>query len=216
LKQRELVCISIIDNGCGIPQETLNRVFEPFFTTKSSTKGTGLGMAMVQGAIKRQNGAIEISSHVDQGTIVRIFLPRLQQRRQQARVEKCVGLVLGQGELLILADDDDFVRDSHKDALIQLGYRVIPVADGLQAVDACRNFPEAALAISDIVMPELDGISAGHQMRELNPDLPLIYMTGYAEKAEDFSRLPKNAKILKKPATIEQLSQMVARLLGHC
>jgi|GEM_PF-1626428 len=216
LKQRELVCISVIDNGCGIPPELQGRIFEPFFTTKAINKGTGLGMAMVFGAITRQGGTVEISSHVDQGTIVRLYLPRVHLAREHQQPDECQGLISGQGELLILADDDAFIRESYKDALIQLGYRVIAVADGRQAVDAYRSCPQVALVISDIVMPELDGISAGQMVRETDAALPLLYMTGYADKADRSKLLPAGAKIIKKPVTIQQLSQEIARLLGHC
>lgn len=215
LKQRQLVCISVIDNGCGIPPEIQAKIFEPFFTTKEINKGTGLGLAMVYGAIKRQQGVVEIISNIDQGTIVRLYLPRVQVDATLPVEETDEGLVGGLGELLILADDDAFVRDSHKDALIQLGYRVLPVADGQQALDTFQGCPQVALVISDIVMPNLDGVTAGRMMREINPDLPLLFMSGYADRAEHSKDLPTGAEILKKPASIEQLSQKVARLLRH-
>ncbi len=212
LSQSHLVCISVIDNGCGISPEIQTKIFEPFFTTKQVNKGTGLGLAMVYGAIKRQQGAIEIVSNLNQGTIVRVFLPWVQQAVPGSPAEE-EGLVYGQGELLILADDDAFVRDSHKDVLIQLGYRVLAVADGQQAVETFQHQPQVALVISDIVMPNLDGVAAGQLMRKVNPQLPLLFISGYAEKVEDRKALPKDAEILKKPASIERLSQAVARLL---
>ena len=215
LNQRQLVCISVIDNGCGISPDIQAKIFEPFFTTKEVNKGTGLGLAMVYGAIKRQQGAIEIVSNLNQGTIVRLFLPCAHQDAPELVAEVDESLVYGQGELLILADDDVFIRDSHKDALIQLGYRVLPVADGQQAIDTFQAQPQVALVISDIVMPNLDGVTAGRMMRKINTNLPLLFMSGYADKVEGRKSLPKGAEILKKPASIEQLSQVVARLLRH-
>lgn len=215
VKQRQLVRISVIDNGCGIAPDMQAKIFEPFFTTKKVSKGSGLGLAMVYGAITRQQGVIEILSNVNQGTIVRLYLPRVPADAVPAVSAEVEGLAYGQGELLILADDDDFVRDSHKDALIQLGYRVLPVADGQQAVDTFRECPQVALVICDIVMPNLDGVTAGRLMRDINPDLPLLYLSGYADRTdrEKLADLPPGAEILKKPANIEQLSQKVARLL---
>lgn len=213
LQQSELVCVTVTDNGCGMLPEVRGKIFEPFFSTKAVNRGTGLGLAMVYGAIKRQNGAIQISSYAGQGTIVRIYLPRSLENVASEIAEVAPQLVYGRGELLILADDDAFVRESHKDALVQLGYRVIPVADGQQALDVYQANQQVALVISDIVMPTLDGLVAARMMRKINNDLPLLFMTGYADRAESAAELPAGAAIIKKPADIEQLSQKVAFLL---
>ncbi len=215
LKQKQLVCLSVTDNGCGVPAELQSKVFDPFFTTKGVNQGTGLGLAMVYGAVKRQDGAIKISSYPGQGTIIRLYLPRSLAGGSAVEPVAPPVLTYGHGELLILADDDAFVRESHKDALVQLGYRVIPVADGQQAVDTFRATPTVALVISDIVMPNLDGVTAGRMMRDIDPDLPLLYMTGYADRSEAAEDLPAGADVLKKPANIEQLSEAVALLLKH-
>jgi CheY-like chemotaxis protein len=125
------------------------------------------------------------------------------------------GIIYGQGELLILADDDEFVRESHRDALVQLGYRVLSAADGQQALDMYQDCPQVALVICDVVMPNLDGMTAGRKMRDINADLPLLYMSGYADKTEKHGNLPEGAEILNKPASIELLSRKVAKLLHH-
>ncbi len=214
VKQNHLVQVSVADNGCGIPDELLENIFEPFFSTKEVKKGTGLGLAMVYGAVARQHGAIEISSQVGSGTTFSLFLPRAE-ALETTLDPADDGLVFGHGEVVILADDDSFVRDSHQDALEHLGYRVLPAADGQQALETFRSTPEVALAICDIVMPVLDGITAGEKMRELNSALPLLYMSGYADKVEYRDSLPEGAEILDKPVTVEQLSQRVAALLNQ-
>ncbi len=215
LKQSELVCISVIDNGCGIPQALHKQIFEPFFTTKQEKSSTGLGLSMVADAVERLQGVIELTSIPGQGTIMRLFLPcdwkTQDERRNGAREE----LEYGQGELLLLADDDDFVRDSHKDVLVQLGYRVLAVADGRQAVEAFSEYPQVVMAILDVAMPKLDGISAAQQMRQLRPELPVLFMTGYADRVLAKQALPDDAELLHKPASMPELSRRVQRLLAQ-
>ncbi len=213
LAQRELICLTVIDNGCGIADEVRDRIFDPFFTTKKLSKGTGLGLAMVFGAVQRQGGCLAIDSHPGQGTIVRLYLPRLREVTDDIRLTKGGELSYGQGELILLADDDSFVRDSHQEALVQLGYRVLAAADGIQALEALDNFPQIELAILDVVMPNLDGVSAGAQMRSNRPELPILYMTGYAERLDRQQALPAEAEVLTKPATMAELSQKIAQLL---
>lgn len=213
LTQKELVCFAVIDNGCGIKEELRDKIFDPFFTTKKLHKGTGLGLAMVFGAVRRQAGCIEIDSHQDQGTIVRLYLPRLLEDTKDIRRTDGGELNYGQGELILLADDDDFVRETHQEVLVQLGYRVLAVSDGIQAFEAFEACPQLAMAILDVVMPNLDGVSAGQQMLESNPELPVLYMTGYAEKLDEQQALPAEAEVLTKPATMAELSQKIHRLL---
>ena len=213
INQQHLLCISVIDNGCGIPEKLQQQIFTPFFTTKKEQKGTGLGLSMVADAVARLQGVIEVMSTPEQGTIMRLYLPREQQTVDERRNGTREKLEYGQGELLLLADDDAFVRDSHKDVLVQLGYRVLAVADGQQALEALEASPQVVLAILDVAMPKLDGISAAQQMRQLRPDLPVLFMTGYADRVLARQTLPDDAEMLSKPASMPELSRRVQRLL---
>ncbi len=213
LKQKQLVCISVIDNGCGIPPELHEQIFAPFFTSKKEQQGTGLGLSMVADAVKRLHGVIELNSIPEQGTIMRLFLPLELQEIDERRNNSREDLEYGQGELLLLADDDDFVRDSHKDVLVQLGYRVLAVADGRQALEAFAEYPQVVMAILDVAMPKLDGISAAQQMRQIRPELPVLFMTGYADRVLTKQTLPADAEMLNKPAAMPELSRRVHRLL---
>ncbi len=213
ISQQELVRLSVIDNGCGISEELRDKIFDPFFTTKNLGKGTGLGLAMVFGAIRRQGGGIEVDSRPGQGTIVRVYLPRVLELAEDIRETSESDLDYGQGELILLADDDDFVRDTHQEVLVQLGYRVLAVSDGIQALEAFEACSQIAMVILDVVMPNLDGVSAGEQIKKQNPQLPLLYMTGYADRLDSQQALPADAEVLNKPATMTELSQKVSRLL---
>ena len=213
IKHQDLVCISVIDNGRGVPQELHKKIFTPFFTTKKKTQGTGLGLSMVADAVKRLQGAIELNSVPGQGTIMRLFLPCELQQADERRNGLREDLEYGQGELLLLADDDAFVRDSHKDVLVQLGYRVLAVADGRQALEAFTEYPQVVMAILDVAMPKLDGVSAAQQMRQIRPELPVLFMTGYADRVLAKQSLPDDAELLNKPAGMPELSRRVHRLL---
>jgi CheY-like chemotaxis protein len=215
IQQRELVCISVIDNGCGIPQELHKQIFAPYFTTKQEHQGVGLGLSMVADAVTRLQGVIELNSIPKQGTIMRLYLPIAQQEAGERRDGSREELEYGQGELLLLADDDVFVRDSHKDVLVQLGYRVLAVADGQQAVEAFSEYPQVVMAILDVAMPKLDGISAAEQMRQLRPELPVLFMSGYADRVLAKQTLPADAELLHKPASMPELSRRVQRLLAQ-
>jgi signal transduction histidine kinase/ActR/RegA family two-component response regulator len=213
IESKELVCISIIDNGCGIPLELQQQIFTAFFTTKKAPPGTGLGLSMVADAVKRLHGVIELNSIPGQGTILRLFLPCERQETAERRNDSREELVYGQGELLLLADDDVFVRDSHKDVLVQLGYRVLAVADGCQAVEAFTEYPQVVMAILDVTMPKLDGVAAAQQMRQIRPELPVLFLTGYADRVLAKQTLPAEAEMLYKPASMPELSRRVQRLL---
>ena len=144
---------------------------------------------------------------------MRLFLPCELQQADERRNGLREDLEYGQGELLLLADDDAFVRDSHKDVLVQLGYRVLAVADGRQALEAFTEYPQVVMAILDVAMPKLDGVSAAQQMRQIRPELPVLFMTGYADRVLAKQSLPDDAELLNKPAGMPELSRRVHRLL---
>ncbi len=212
LGQRELVRLSVIDNGCGMSAELQQKVFTPFFSTRDSNESNGLGLALVAAALKQQHGVIELNSIEGQGTIIRIYLPR----ESLATAEEAVTeLEYGRGELLLLADDDSFVRESHKEVLTQLGYRVLAVSDGRQAVEAYQEYPQICMAILDVAMPVLDGISAASELQQLDPQLPILFMTGYADRNMARQALPEEAEVLQKPASMPELSSRVHKLLSE-
>ena len=202
------VQITVADNGTGMDGATLARVFEPFFTTKKFGLGSGLGMAMVYGFIKQSGGGVRIRSRQAVGTTVSLLLP--QAPRAAAAGEPAL-LASGarirplEGRLVLLVEDDDKVRDVVRKQLSALGCAVLEAESGHEAADMVENIPAIAIVLSDIVMPGgMDGRALARFVRRFRPELPVLLMSGYADKAatglED-SALP----VLAKPFTPELL-----------
>jgi len=211
------VQITVADNGTGMDGATLARVFEPFFTTKKFGLGSGLGMAMVYGFIKQSGGGVRIRSRQAVGTTVSLLLP--QAPRAAAAGEPAL-LASGarirplEGRLVLLVEDDDKVRDVVRKQLSALGCAVLEAESGHEAADMVENIPAIAIVLSDIVMPGgMDGRALARFVRRFRPELPVVLMSGYADKAatglED-SALPVLAKPFTQELLLEALHAAIA------
>jgi two-component system cell cycle sensor histidine kinase/response regulator CckA len=217
----DYVLIEISDTGTGIPAGIVDKIFEPFFSTKDVGKGTGLGLSTVYGIVKQTGGFVYVDSVANQGTVFRIFLPRYQPGADSAETV-VVGNgaasadkpraqdLTGQGTIL-LVEDEDGLRSLNARGLRSRGYTVIEAANGVEAMEALtREEGEIDLVVSDVVMPEMDGPTLLTEMRKKNPDLRIIFVSGYAEEAFEKS-LPKNEQFafLAKPFTLSKLIEAV-------
>ena len=212
LKGGEYACISVMDNGCGIPAEDRAHVFEPFFTTKEEGKGSGLGLAMVYGAVKTHEGWVyAYPGEGDVGTTMKIYLPLVDQQVQQQPEHSSDTEVEGKGEWVLLVDDNVDVLNVGKDVLEGLNYQVLTATDGLEAVEVYTAHQEKIdLLILDVVMPGLGGFEALKQIRQINPDVKALFATGYNKASKEASDVAlKDEKIISKPFAISELSQMI-------
>jgi two-component system cell cycle sensor histidine kinase/response regulator CckA len=223
----DYVRIDIIDTGTGIPADIREKIFEPFFSTKEVGKGTGLGLSTVYGIVKQTGGFIYVDSEEGKGTSFHIFLPRhhaeLETPAEQhaangakdaAAEPKRVDLT-GQGTIL-LVEDEDGLRSLNARGLRSRGYSVIEAANGIEAMEALEEKNGAVdLVVSDVVMPEMDGPTLLKEMRGRNPDLKIIFVSGYAEDAFEKS-LPENEQFafLPKPFTLAQLVAAVKETMA--
>ncbi|WP_198401636.1 hybrid sensor histidine kinase/response regulator [Ghiorsea bivora] len=210
--------LSIQDNGCGIPDEHLEHLFEPFFTTKDVGRGTGLGLSMVFGAVKRHQGFVEVASHENQGTTFHVYIPLLQNKTALPKTENSDKLTTkGHGELILLVDDEAMMLEMGTDVLQSLGYRVLQASDGLEAVDIfTANQHDIALVITDIVMPRLGGIEAAERIRNIQANSKIIFSSGYdPDSTLTQNILAKNEIILSKPYHINALSEAIAKALRN-
>ncbi len=220
LTAEALALIRVIDNGCGMSPEIREQIFEPFFTTKEVGKGTGLGLSMAYGAIERHGGFIEVDSEPGRGSEFRIYLPLTgaegEADEPASRTTGRSGPPKGRGELILLADDEKVVRDLGRRILEHLGYRVITAADGVEAVRLFREHRQAlSLAVLDLIMPRKGGAAAASKMRELAPDFPVLFVTGYdlgATAAEVTGW--EHAAVLAKPYRVHELGRRIRRLLA--
>lgn len=208
--------IRVADNGAGIASEHLEKIFEPFFTTKGVGKGTGLGLAMVYGAVSNHGGVIEVESKPGRGTAFYIYLPIYSQHIDSGTDHAVQAEVMqGKGETILLVDDEQSVRSAVAGVLENLGYQVVTASDGEQAVAQFQQYrDEISLAILDVVMPKMGGMEAARQIRERHAGLPIILATGYdREKALKSGERPERALFLSKPFSVEVLSVALRTLL---
>jgi CheY-like chemotaxis protein len=209
------VMITVSDTGSGIPPELRSRIFEPFFTTKPADKGTGLGLSTVMNIIKRHDGFVELDSEVGKGTTFKIHIPAVTAATAQESELKGAALPSGNGEVVLLVDDEVSVLELGKSTLTNYGYRLLTAGNGLEAI-ACFELHkhEIRLVIMDADMPYLDGISALRRIRKIDPNVPVIiasassYDTGYVSKLSHIITLPK-------PYGVEDLVRGAAQALGN-
>ncbi|MBB5687343.1 hybrid sensor histidine kinase/response regulator [Sphingobium boeckii] len=201
--------LKMSDNGSGIPSEILSKIFEPFFTTKEVGKGTGLGLSTVYGIVKQSGGFIFADSKLGEGTVFTIYLPVHQ---AEAVVEAVTPKKAKQGELwgsgtILLVEDEDMVRAVAERALTRHGYTVLTATNGEEALEVLAGDIAIDLLVSDVVMPTMDGPTMVKIARETFPDMPILFMSGYAEeqlrKSIDLDRVA----FLPKPFSVHQLAE---------
>ncbi|GAV19249.1 two-component system, cell cycle sensor histidine kinase and response regulator CckA [Mariprofundus micogutta] len=207
--------LSIEDNGCGIAEHDHQHLFEPFFSTKEQGEGTGLGLAMVFGAVKTHQGFIEADSTEGNGSTFHVYIPIQQEHRQVSPEPSTARVTEGNGETILIVDDEEIVRRSNSEILESINYNVRVASNGLEAVEIIANNPnEITLILIDIVMPKLGGKEAIEQIRKIQPDIKVIFSTGYdKDKALRHEALPAGTALLSKPHTIQKLSETIKSLL---
>jgi two-component system cell cycle sensor histidine kinase/response regulator CckA len=216
LPAADYVLIETVDCGTGIPPEIIEQIFEPFFTTKEIGKGTGLGLSTVYGFIKQTGGYLYVDSEIGKGTTFRIYLPRHVASEAELALPKTEVAPqpqtaksaddTGQGTIL-LVEDEEGLRGLNARGLSSRGYNVLEAGNGLEAIEVLESRDgKIDLVVSDVVMPEMDGPTLFKELRQRNPDLKIIFVSGYAEEA--FSKsLPEGGQFtfLAKPFTLKQL-----------
>ncbi len=214
VKQNQFALLSVGDNGVGIQNEDIDKIFEPFFSTKEAGKGTGLGLSMVYGAIESHNGVIEVDSEVGKGTVFTIYLPIIVGLKgEQVSPERTI--VKGNDQLILIADDNEPLREVIEATLINLKFRVISAVDGEDAFNLYEKHKnEICLVILDVIMPKINGVDAAVKIRQLDSTMPIIFATGYDKKgAISAQQQVKNSVILNKPFSAKELSKTINQLL---
>jgi signal transduction histidine kinase/CheY-like chemotaxis protein len=214
----QYVCIAVSDTGMGMDEATVAKAFEPFFTTKPVGRGTGLGLSQVYGFVKQSGGHVKIYSEVDQGTTVKIYLPRLTSAESIANDETDLPVPEGQSEETILVvEDDDEVRTYSVEILRELGYRVVEAHDGPSALRLLERQVRVDLLFTDVVLPGgVTGAQVAAQARELKPSLKVLFTTGYARNAIiHHGRLDKGVKLITKPFGSTELAARVRDVLDE-
>jgi PAS domain S-box-containing protein len=210
----QYVLIAVTDTGCGVPQDLLEKVFEPFFTTKPDGRGTGLGLSMVYGFVKQSGGHIKIYSELGQGTTVKLYLPRSRQAEQLSS-EVRDSAPTGGSETVLVAEDDDAVRDSVVALFTQLGYHVLQAHDAQSALAIVESGVAIDLLFTDVIMPgRLRSPELAVKARQRLPGIAVLFTSGYTENAiVHGGRLDEGLELLSKPYSGDALARKVRQVL---
>jgi len=210
--------VSIQDNGCGISEACVKHIFEPFFTTKEAGKGTGLGLAMVYGAIKSHHGYIEVESISGHGCTFHLYFPLMNadETSQDTPATDTTQPIEGHGEAILVADDEQILREVTAEILEGLGYRVFEAKDGSEALALLQQHQnEIKLALLDVIMPHLGGVQLAQKIRDLGINIPILFVTGYdtSQVYRDGEQVIKNSKALSKPLQYDELHREMRMFL---
>ena len=209
---KEYLILSVTDTGTGMTEEVMEHIFEPFFTTKSMDKGTGMGLSIVHGIVTSHEGVIRVSSKPDKGSSFILYFPVVdaispveKENMPQAR---------GGSEHLLLVDDEEIITLMLKEALTKLGYRVTSFSKSKEALAAFqRDSGRFDLLLTDLTMPDMNGLTLAERLLEMKPGLPVIIMTGYGALPEEEFPQELSKNIIRKPFELYELTELLRTLL---
>jgi len=224
----DYTALYIADTGKGIPPQLMGKIFEPFFTTKDIGKGTGLGLSTVYGIVKQSGGYIFADSKAGEGATFSIYFPvykgsdreapQLPESSSEANKPAPRKELWGSGHIL-LVEDEDMVRAVAERALTRQGYTVVTASDGEEGLQHLTSMAEDDnmfhMIVSDVVMPNMDGPTMARQARTQYPDIPILFMSGYAEEQLRKSINLDNVAFLPKPFSVAQLAEAVGEVLAE-
>ena len=209
------VLIAISDNGSGMNEETKSHIFEPFFTTKEPGKGTGLGLSTVYGIVKQSGGSIWVYSEPDKGTTFKVYLPRVDQTAEEIKRTTSTSELPRGTETILLAEDEEVVRNLVRSVLEKLGYTILEAANGGAGLLICERHPGTIhLLLTDVVMPEMSGRELADRLNNVRPEMKILYMSGYTEKAiNHHGVLDEKVNFIHKPFSPAALAMKVREVL---
>jgi PAS domain S-box-containing protein len=217
------VMLAVSDTGDGMDTETQAHMFEPFFTTKAPGKGTGLGLATVYGVVKHSDGWIWVNSEPGRGTTFQIYLPRVQESRdEEIRVKQSdtapsLATAPKGTETVLVVEDQDGIRDIVRESLRRNGYKVLIAVDGNEALQMASAYPDPIhLLVTDLVMPNIGGRELAQRLTPLRPGMKVLFMSGYSEhSALEIEATSQSATVLQKPFSLDALACNVRRVLDE-
>ena len=215
-KPGKYVSIGVIDTGLGIPEQNLTKIFDPFFTTKEHGHGTGLGLSTVAGIVRSHGGFVNVYSEIGRGARFRVYLPAIESARAAPAKPSRRDLPVGDGELILVIDDENAIREVAKETLTAFGYRVMVASDGAEAMAVfAAHKNEVKVVITDMMMPYMDGPATIRALQKINPRVPIIASSGFtvdhraAESSGNSVRM-----FLPKPYSADKLLTALAEIIG--
>ncbi len=211
----DYVVVALTDNGIGMSREVLDRAFEPFFTTKPIGRGTGLGLSSIYGFAKQSGGNLTIYSEEGVGTTIKLYIPRSTNKIGTDVQAADNSEPQGAGERILLVEDDEYLRRAAKRSIISLGYEVHEAMSSVEAMELASQNIKFDVILTDIVLGgEMDGPTLAKQLVSTNPDLSVLFMSGYTDSAVVHQgKLNADAKLLNKPFTKSELAQSIRKAL---
>jgi nitrogen-specific signal transduction histidine kinase/ActR/RegA family two-component response regulator len=211
------VVITVTDTGTGIPPELMDKIFDPFFTTKSLGQGTGLGLPTVLGIAENHGGFVHVESQPGKGSRFHVYLPAAPVDNDHGAADvRSADLTNGNGELVLVVDDEPSIRRFANAILKRKGYHILTAADGREGLKLFeQQHGEIKLVVSDLIMPQLDGVGMIRELRRIQPDIRVIIVTGLGEENRiSEARAAGADDVLNKPFTAEQLLASVKQSLN--
>ena len=210
------VVLSVKDTGCGIPQEIINRIFDPFFTTKEPGKGTGLGLSSALSIVKSHGGFIDVRSEVGKGSEFYVFLPA-KEEEVEIKMPLDSTVPMGHGETILIVDDEKTLQDLLRPTLEKKNFKVMAAFDGNEAIAVYREHcDEIDVVLLDMLMPKLSGLSTIPELKQINPQIKIIGMTGsmLENMNSEMNEVMKNLPFLQKPFSSEEVTMAVNDVLS--
>jgi signal transduction histidine kinase/ActR/RegA family two-component response regulator len=205
--------LRVRDTGHGMPPEIVERIFDPFFSTKEPGEGTGLGLSVVHGIVKKCGGGIEVTSVPGEGTTFDVYLPSLEEE-EESSIEEALPLPTGT-EKILLVDDEAAMVEMGRQMLESLGYKVTAETSSVEALEIFKSRPEAFdLVMTDMTMPKMTGAEFSGAVLKIRSDIPIILCTGYSERIhEDTAKAIGVREFVLKPVVLREIAQVIRRAL---
>ncbi len=201
------VMLSVTDTGWGIPEEVLPRIFEPFFTTKGPDQGTGLGLSIVAGIMKNCGGCLDVKTEPDSGTEFRLYFPAVETAEFLEATGDEGPVPAGHGELVLLMEDEEAIRELTRTSLENFGYRVVTAPNGVQGIARFEEYRDRIrVVVSDTDMPKMNGLAAVRAIKEMRPELPVIVASGSQHSSQEIKQMSDHRMTrLRKPYSLQEL-----------
>jgi two-component system cell cycle sensor histidine kinase/response regulator CckA len=213
----DFILLAVSDDGCGMDKQTMDRLFEPFFTTKGVGRGTGLGLATVYGIVKQNNGFINVYSEPGNGTTFKIYLPRHAGEAEVIPAGAAQRISSGQGETVLIVEDEDAILDLGRSMLEMLGYIVLSANSSSEAMRLAKEHAgEIRLLITDVIMPQMNGRDLAHVLRSFSPGIKTLFMSGYtANVIAHRGVLDSGVCFIQKPFSMKDFAAKVREALDQ-
>ncbi len=213
----EWFCLTVSDTGTGIPAEVLPNIFEPFFTTKETGKGTGLGLSQVYGIVTQHKGQISVETEVGKGSSFHVYLPMCEVEREPSTQDSIFSTIpQGKGEIILLVEDNEKMREIGQQILEDLGYQVLVASNGREALEIYKANGNIDLLFTDVVMPEIGGVALLRELRQMGSEVKAVAVTGHI-LAEDLDHLREDGvtSVIHKPYDVDILAEVVREALDN-